>query len=434
VTNLKTNKDTVVVGLGFVGLTLAVAFSRVGVKVHGVESDPHRLESIRKGDAPFFEPGLDEALKIALSNGTIQLHNNCNWLSEDRSPKKIVITVGTPLIDIGSSKSTFDACLEELADVLISGDLLITRSTVSVGTNRISIPNILGKKSELIGIASCPERTVEGNALEELRELPQIVAGRSENDTLEAAELFSTLSPKIITVTSLETAELLKLLSNSYRDTTFALSNEYATMCDLAEVSFSELKTAASEGYSRFNIGKPGPVGGPCLEKDAYLLEKSFGNKQYLPEITMAGRATNESLIPRIVRMLKPSKLNPSILIAGLAFKGIPSTDDLRGSTIFQLLKEVQTVFPGSHLRIWDPVIKSSKFSHAEYTWYSREDTEFKADICIVHNNNEHFKSKDFRVLLESCLHPNGILVDLASSGYFEETPYAVLSPGDMTL
>src|SRR5205807_1526903 len=119
------------------------------------------------------------------------------------------------------------------------------------------------------GLAFCPERTIEGKAIPEMRSLPQIVGGLDDESADRAEALFRLITPKIVRVSSLETAEMIKLINNTYRDLTFAFANEVALIAERMGLSAAEMIRAANVDYPRSNIAQPGFVGGPCLEKDA---------------------------------------------------------------------------------------------------------------------------------------------------------------------
>jgi len=148
------------------------------------------------------------------------------------------------------------------------------RSTVPVGTTRKQVIPVLEHYSGLAAgsgfhIAFCPERTVEGQAIQELSSLPQIVGGLTEACTEKAVSFWSTLTDTVVRVDALEAAELVKLINNSYRDLSFAFANEFALLADRYNIDATRLIAAANEGYPRDKIPRPSPgVGGYCLTKD----------------------------------------------------------------------------------------------------------------------------------------------------------------------
>ena len=177
--------------------------------------------------------------------------------------------------------------VKELSKFLKKGDLIIFRSTLPIGTtNNILIP-IINKFSNLlvgvdVSVAFAPERTVEGAALRELKENPQIIGGYDDLSTSKALSFFNNFSPTVIKVSSLEAAELCKLLDNSYRDNRFAFINQFIPLAEKLKIDLSNVVDAVNQGYSRNNLPKPSPsVGGTCLYKDPHILSEVFDTYKF---------------------------------------------------------------------------------------------------------------------------------------------------------
>ena len=211
--------------------------------------------------------------------------------------------------------------------------LVVLRSTVRVRQHqddRRADPRGLGKQFRL---AMAPERTVEGRALAELCCLPQVVGGINARSFDAAAALFGRLGVEIVQVHSAEAAELAKLASNTYRDVQFAFANELAYLADSTGVNVFDVIHACNYGYERTNIALPGPVAGPCLEKDAYILADSATRFGTEAPLAMTGRRTNEAIVEHVRRISARVVDAPTTLgIFGIAFKGRPATSDVRGS------------------------------------------------------------------------------------------------------
>src|SRR5262249_53567715 len=160
--------------------------------------------------------------------------------------------------------------------------------------------------------------------------LPQVVGGLTEDDALRGAQLFQRITPTTIRVSSLEAAEIIKLLDNSYRDLFFAFGNEVALLCDSAGLDGIEVIRAANMGYERTNLALPGFVGGPCLQKDPHILMHSLAEFGFKPRMVAAARALNEALpqhvIDQIMVDLRKAAIphDSEISVCGLAFKGRP--------------------------------------------------------------------------------------------------------------
>lgn len=265
-----------IVGLGYVGLTLGIVAADCGLEVFGVEVNPQIKECLKNNRAHFHETNL---------NDLIEKHNNKNFFCVENFPQDkkfdaFIITVGTPL-QKNSKTPNFDAissAVKSISKVYDGSQLVILRSTVSVGTTRKIVMPLLAELSgtENIFVSMCPERTLEGKAIQELTNLPQIISGNNSQALEMARKIFEKITPSVIEAASLEEAELAKLYCNTYRDMNFAIGNAFCLAAQTFGVNGNSVINLANEGYVRANIALPGFVAGPCLEKDAYLLTNNM--------------------------------------------------------------------------------------------------------------------------------------------------------------
>ena len=212
-----------------------------------------------------------------------------------RMPSIFVITVGTPLDKEGTiNLDMISNVAHDIARNMGEDSLIILRSTVKIGTSKHIVAPILEKSGVAFDLAMCPERTLEGNAMRELYRLPQIIGADCEIAAERAASLFKSLTRTTLKVSSLETAEMIKLVDNTYRDVQFAFANEVARACETMHINGYEVITSGKLGYERTNVPLPGPVGGPCLSKDPHILMQSVADKGISLEITHACRLVNE--------------------------------------------------------------------------------------------------------------------------------------------
>ena len=352
------DRDVCIIGLGYVGLTLAVALAEVGYRVRGVERDSKVVERIRSGRAHFAETGLDQRLGAQVAAGNLDA--STEWPRRGEC-KVYIITVGTPVDAEKRTKlDALAAVAKVIASLLAAGDIVVLRSTVRVGVTRELVKPILDKANVAYDLAFCPERTLEGKALIELRSLPQIIGGLGPDAATRATGLFSRLTPTTITVADPETAEMIKLVNNTQRDLLFAFANEVAAMCEAVGVSAAEVARAGNAGYPRASLPIPGPVGGPCLEKDPYILAEGVRLKGGDAPLALLGRKTNEQLPAKAVALIREMMADRpvrKIAICGLAFKGRPETSDLRGSPAFPLISELRAAFPAAAICGYDPVV-----------------------------------------------------------------------------
>jgi UDP-N-acetyl-D-mannosaminuronic acid dehydrogenase len=337
--------DVAVVGLGYIGLVLAAAAARAGLRVVGVERNPVARAAVQSGHPVFYEPGLEELL-AELPPGALDVRDGLNGVRADT----VVLCVGTAYEHVNGVPDLSDlrAALDVALDAVDADTLLIVRSTVPVGTCRADILPRLAEVSATPLLAYCPERTIQGLALAEIASLPQIVGGLDDNSVRLAADFFGKVTGTTVPVSSLETAELVKLVCNSHTDILYGFGNEVAFIADALEVNGREVIEAAGHGYPRPPIARPGYVGGSCLVKDPYLLQASSAAAGYQPSLILAARTVNERL-PRYVADQVLAGLarhgipaaQAKVLVCGIAYKGRPETDDVRGAASTLVAREL---------------------------------------------------------------------------------------------
>jgi len=391
-------KDNVIciMGMGYVGLTLGAVMANKGFEVHGVEIDPTTLATIRQGRSHFYEVNLDALIRRGMKLGTFHIHEA---IPADVAFDVFVVTVGTPLDAAGRARMDMvEHVTDEICRTMRDGAMIILRSTVLMGTSTNVVKPRLDRTGKRYHLCYCPERTVEGRALEELVALPQIVGGLNEESVERAMSLFRRLTPTIVRVSSLLTAELVKLLDNSYRDMFFAFGNEVAMMCEAAGVDGQEVIRSANMGYPRTQIARPGFVGGPCLEKDPHILMESLRPHGFVPGLIQRGRAINESMVEYVcdaVLRALGHVASPLITIMGLAFKGQPETDDLRGSMALRAVKLLKERVPGARLQGQDYVCSMDAIGKTGLLPVDDEGAFRGADAVIVMNNHRRYVALD---------------------------------------
>lgn len=397
-----------IIGLGYVGLTLGITAATNGIEVYGIEIDEKIKESLSHNRAHFYEPGLDSLIKRCNNKSFFVVDN----FPDDKSYDAFIITVGTPLGE-GEKTPNFNyicQALETIKNIYDGSQLVVLRSTVSVGTTRnIVLPylsKMINKDKDEILVSMCPERTLEGVAVHELTNLPQVISGNNKESLRIAAELFRLLTPTIIEATSLEEAELIKLYCNTYRDMTFAIGNAFCMAAQEFGVDGLKAIEHANFGYSRSNIAKPGFVAGPCLEKDAYILINNMPNCPSRNFILDA-RQFNESMEDRVVEWVKYKIGVPSddkiIAISGMAFKGVPETSDLRGSSSVYIAKKLRQI--GYKLHLHDFVAMQKEMEALELGEVFEDIFEScqEARLLLVLNNNKRYSTlfEDDSILYE---------------------------------
>jgi UDP-N-acetyl-D-mannosaminuronic acid dehydrogenase len=412
------DRSVCVVGLGYVGLTLAVAMADSGLSVLGIEVKQDVLDKLGRIEPHFHEPRLKDKLARVLTKGSLRVGASVDPAFDGTV---FIITVGTPLDAEGQIALRFvEQAARQVREVLKDGDLVILRSTVKIGTARNIVRPILAESGKRFDLAVCPERTLEGRALLELHALPQIIGADEANTRFRCGQLFSMLTPTIVSVSSLEAGELVKLIDNTYRDVSFGFANEVAKLCARLGVSASEVISAAKLAYPRTDVAWPGPVGGPCLEKDPHILASSAAEHGVEMGITVAARRTNERQPGDAVRLIAARARHlpgfapcPRIAVLGLAFKGVPETDDLRGTMARPILRELKANFSGADIVGFDAVVPREE---ARAALGIEVETSVAAcftgaDLVVIANNHPSFRAMDLATLAQTMNRP-GLVYD----------------------
>ena len=413
-----TEDKVCILGMGYVGLTLAVVMAECGYDVTGVEINPDTLATLVKGLAHFYEVGLSARLARQIKLGNLRFTSDHNS-DHVRECRVFVLTVGTPLGADGQPRMDMvQRAATQVADSMPEGSLVILRSTVKMGTSRKIVKPILDGTKKNYMLAYCPERTIEGKALEELRYLPQVVGGLAPDHAWRATQLFQRITPTTIRVSSLEAAELVKLLDNSYRDLFFSFGNEVSLLCEAAGLDGIEVINAANTGYERTNIARPGLVGGPCLEKDPHILAVSTQQYGFTPRLITTGRSLNENLPNDIIRLIdehaKTVQISPSakIAICGLAFKGRPETDDLRGTPVKYLVDALRVRHPQARLVGQDFAVKDEGVRTLGLEPVKIDEAFQDSQLVLIANNNAKYQWVDIDKLFLSMAKP-GLVFDI---------------------
>jgi UDP-N-acetyl-D-mannosaminuronic acid dehydrogenase len=326
--------DAVIVGgAGHVGLPLALALARGGMRIGIVDNDESKLAAIAAGRMPFSEAGAQPVLGEAISSGRLVLSSAPDLIG---GTSTIVIVIGTPLDEyLSPSLTALQGSLAEIVPYVRDGSLVLLRSTVYPGTTEWLARTLEGRGLR-VDVAFCPERIVEGRALEELGSLPQIVGSDTQQAGDRAETFFRMLAPKVIRTTARE-AELSKLFTNAWRYMKFAVANQFFTIAQEADVDYSRVLAAIRDDYPRAaDLPSPGFAAGPCLLKDTMQLA-AFTQNQFV--LGHAAMLVNEGLPAFIVEQLaRRRKLAGTVVgLLGMAFKA--ESDDTRDSLSFKLAK-----------------------------------------------------------------------------------------------
>jgi UDP-N-acetyl-D-mannosaminuronic acid dehydrogenase len=323
-------------GCGHVGLPLGLALARSGKKVVALDIDANKVAQVNAGRMPFLDRGADAVLEKMVASGAFRASTEEALLS---SADIVVTVIGTPVDEYLNPRLYLitDLIMGYLSR-LRAGQLFLLRSTVYPGTTE-RVEALLREKGLELDVAYCPERVAEGQALEEITSLPQIVAGCSERAQKRAEDLFRLVTPDVIAVSPVA-AELTKLFNNAWRYSQFALANQFFMMANDHGVDFYEIYRAMTERYPRAQgFPKAGLAAGPCLFKDTIQLGAYNNNAFFMNQAAvMINEGFPNYMVQRIARRFDLRKSVAGIL--GMTFKA--DSDDPRDSLAFKLRKILQ--------------------------------------------------------------------------------------------
>ena len=402
------NREIIVFGQGFVGLTLSLVLASAGFKVYGVEDSNSRLKSLKHGNPMIFEPSIESMLNQHLGkNFTLLSPNELSEIPRApfSSPRVYVVSVGTPLEEDRSPNllQVLNAILE-LSDNLRFGDLVVIRSTVPIGSTRELIAKAIENNCGLeagvdFNLAYCPERTIEGDAINELRKLPQLVGGYTPLCAEKAMNFFSVFVSSVVLMESLEACELAKLASNSYRDVIFGFANELSLIAQVWNIDINRMISEANSGYKRNSIPLPSPgVGGPCLTKDPYMLMK----KSPIDGVIEAARRVNIEIVDQTVkRLVEFAKFRETktLLCIGVAFKGEPATNDLRNSTAVEICRSIELL--GIKIFVQDLVVSEAAMIEENLIPLTHDDL-CKIEGMLILNNHKENQERVIKILSQN--------------------------------
>lgn len=370
------------IGIGRVGLPLALTMSSKGINTIGIDIDRELMEKVNNKIFPFFEPGYAELIKKVDFHCTADASavNDC---------ENIVITVGTPILShIETDLSQVLRVINSIVLYIKCGHNIILRSTIAPKTTTF-IKNYLEQKTGLkvgrdIFLSYCPERLAEGSAMKELKELPQII-GSEDNISAEKAEsIFCRIADEVIH-TNYISAELVKLFNNISRYVHFSLANQLAYIADDFDANIYELIYMTNYKYPRGVIPQPGMTAGTCLRKDFGMINETIPYTDLLLSAWKVNEYTPKFLVENIKKRTKI--LNKNVAVLGYTFK--KDTDDTRDSLIPKLIRYIERENP-SIIKIHEPNIKGNL--DLIYTNYSLNEAIENADIIFFAINHTVFK------------------------------------------
>lgn len=371
-----------ILGMGYIGLPTALLFANNGNDVAGVDVNERVIATLNEGKMPFEEDGFQELLDNAIENGSFRAQK------EVEEADVFLVAVPTPLdkeTKLSDLTYVISAC-SMIAPHLMKGNLVIIESTIPPRTCEKTVRSTLEKSglkaSEDFYIAHCPERAIPGNTLHEMVYNDRIIGGIDARSTELTESLYSSFVKGQLHLTNSTTAEMVKLMENTYRDINIALANELAQIADDYGVNVWDAIKVANK-HPRVNILSPGPgVGGHCIAIDPWFLTEDT-NKGRLISLS---RQINDSMpqyVLKLVREMVKDVENPTITIFGVAYKG--DIGDTRATPARKFIKLAEK--EGYDIRVYDPFV-----TEFDYPVLGLSEAVEGSDCIVLLTDHSEFK------------------------------------------
>ena len=370
-----------VMGLGYIGLPSASIFATNGFRVVGVDVDAKIIDVLRKGELHINEPGLKTVVCAALQSGNMTVQQ------EPEEADVFIIAVPTPIKEDKSADLSYVVhATESILPVLRKGNLVVLESTCPPRTTEDILSPILQKSGYKIGeelfLAHCPERVLPGNILHEFVNNDRIIGGISNSSSCKAKEIYEKVVQGKLVLTDATSAEMAKLMENTFRDVNIALANEVCKIAyDLNLDALEILKLANM--HPRVHLHQPGPgVGGHCLAVDPWFVVEKSNNAKLI----RLSREINDGMPDFVVGLVRNMLLNrerPKVTVLGVTYKG--NVDDVRESPATKVIRKMKQ--ENIEVCIYDPYVKNYEFALANL-----EEAFLASDLVLVLADHNEFK------------------------------------------
>ena len=402
---MKINKISIL-GLGYIGLPLAVILADKSCKVYGYDKDKKVLKDIKKSKIKIEEKDLLSKFKSK------KVQKNFQTSSKIIKSDVYILAVPTPFNkkilkpDISAVKNA----INKIIHILEAGNLIIIESTCPVGTTEIIKKIIYKKRNDLkknsIHISYCPERILPGNTLKELISNDRIIGGIDLKSSKHAEKVYKKFVKGSLNLTNSKTAEMCKLVENTYRDVNIAYANELSIICEKLKIDVWNLIKLANL-HPRVNILNPGPgVGGHCIAVDPwFLISQNFK----LTNLIQSARNVNDYKIKWVIKQIKNiikkknQKKNKLFTLGffGLTYKA--DSNDIRESPSFKIVKHFSK---NKKLKVivYEPNLNKNEFKSLKINTFNIADTIRMSNLSIILVNHQKFKKNKFRNLSKNSL------------------------------
>lgn len=386
------NKQIGIFGLGHIGLPTAAILANNNIHVLGADVNENTVNNINQGICNFEEPGLNSLVKDAVKNNYLSATTDLEYVAN--TCDIIIVIVPTPIFENKKADLTYviSAC-ESIKKGLKKGNLVIIESTVPPETGINVIKPLLEESGLICGedfyLSYSPERALPNNTIFEMTHNARIIGGFNEKSADLTAQLYSYITQgEIIKVKNITSAEMVKLMENTYRDVNIALSNELAKICEKINVNANEVINAANY-HPRVNLHTPGPgVGGHCIPIDPYFLIEIAEKYGETAKLISDSRLINDSMPDHVLSIL--SKFNDGIStvsVLGIAYKG--NVDDVRETPSKKLIELL--IKNGYRVVAHDPIVKKEVIETFNVDSVSYEDS-LKSDCIIIMTDHDMYK------------------------------------------
>ncbi|CAM2879210.1 nucleotide sugar dehydrogenase [Paenibacillus sediminis] len=386
---MQTEKKRIgIVGLGYVGLPLAIMLADKGFNVTGIDPDLQKLAKLDQGIS-YINDIEDDRIQAVISANQFKALSDFNALKQVES---IVICVPTPLTEQGTPDLSYiQSAGEQISRILQNNQLIILESTTYPGTTREVLLPILEQSGLKAGIdfnlAYSPERIDPGNKSFTVNEIPKILSGLTQACKEKAFELYSKIYKTVVLVSSTEVAEMAKILENSYRFINISFINEMAILCDHLHLDIWEIIQAANTKPYGFQAFYPGPgIGGHCIPVDPMYLQWKAKQNHYISKFIEFSDAMNLEMVKYIVNRTeqllvhkKPLK-GANILLYGVTYKG--DIADTRDSAAFLIIHELKQA--GANVSYHDPYIPSITIDQETLNSVQLTDAVLAESDCLI--------------------------------------------------
>lgn len=376
------------VGLGYIGLPTSIMFAKYGVEVVGVDINKGVIDQLNSGQIHIEEPGLQEALTEVLESG------NFRASLEPEAANAFIISVPTPNKDDEYKSCDLSYVLSGVSNVipfLEEGNVLIVESTIAPRSMDDHVKPLVEAAGFVVGedifLVHCPERVLPGQIMHELIYNNRIVGGVTPACTEAGAMVYSTFVEGEIIKTNAKTAEMSKLMENTFRDVNIALANELTQVCDKLEINALDVIEMANK-HPRVNLHTPGPgVGGHCLAVDPYFIVATAPEQANLIHLARNINKTMPSYVVEKINGLMENVGGEVVTLFGLTYKG--NVDDIRESPAMEI-KEMLEAESKFEVRAYDPHVKK------EFVYSDLKDAIKGSDLVVILSDHAEFKNMDW--------------------------------------